>query len=225
MIAGAEDRADEELVAVYVDPERPRGDREQAFHHLVTRYQHRVFAICVRQLGSRDDAEDATQETFVNLARRADQFRGEAKWSTFVYRVAVNACRDLQRKQARRPQTPVADVTRAQVEAGLTPDVAADEVAGREHAMVVGQALAQLDDVSRMLIVLCAVQGLSYPEAAEIVDMPVGTIKSRVFRARARLAELLADPQDATADPDPSPDPDPRSSSTWPQASPRGPPT
>lgn len=225
MIAGAEDRTDEELVAVYVDPARPRGDREQAFHHLVTRYQHRVFAICVRQLGSRHDAEDATQETFVNLARRADQFRGEAKWSTFVYRVAVNACRDLQRKQARRPQTPVADVTRAQVAAGLTPDVAADEVAGREHAMVVGQALARLDDVSRMLIVLCAVQGLSYPEAAEIVDMPVGTIKSRVFRARARLAELLADPQEATADAAPSPGPDPSPPSTWPQASPRGPPT
>ena len=224
MIAGAEDLADEELVAVYVDPARPRGDRERAFHHLMSRYQHRVFAVCVRQLGSRDDAEDATQDTFVNLARRADQFRGDAKWSTFVYRVAVNACRDLQRKQARRPQTPVEDVTRAQVEAGLSPDVAADEVAGREHAMVVGQALARLDDVSRMLLVLCAIQGMSYPEAAEVVDMPVGTIKSRVFRARARLAELLADPQDATPPPEFSPDPDPTSPSSWPQASPRGPP-
>ncbi len=87
----------------------------------------------------------------------------------------------------------MADVTRAQVDAGLTPDVAADEVTGRETAMVVQAALAQLDDLSRTLIVLCAIEGLSYPEAAEVLDMPVGTIKSRVFRARAQLAELLAD--------------------------------
>ncbi len=185
--------ADEDVVAVYVDTQRPRAHREAAFGELVARYERRVFAICLRELTSRGDAEDAAQDTFVHLARKADQFRGDSKWSTFVYRVAINACRDLQRRYGRRPQTPVADVTRAQVDAGLTPDVAADEVTGRETAMVVQAALAQLDDLSRTLIVLCAIEGLSYPEAAEVLDMPVGTIKSRVFRARARLAELLAD--------------------------------
>lgn len=190
---GFDDDADEHVVAVYVDAQRPRAEREVAFSELVGRYERRVFAICLRELTSRSDAEDATQDAFVNLARRADQFRGDSRWSTFVYRVAINACRDLQRHYGRRPQTPVADVTRAQVDAGLTPDAAADEVTGRETAIVVQAALAQLDDLSRTLIVLCAIEGLSYPEAAEVLDMPVGTIKSRVFRARAQLAELLAD--------------------------------
>ena len=110
-----------------------------------------------------------------------------------MYRVAVNACRDLQRREGRRPHVPVADVTEAQLGAGVTPDTAPDEVTGRETALVVQAALARLDDLSRTLIVLCAIEGLSYPEAAEILDMPVGTIKSRVFRARAQLAEMLAD--------------------------------
>lgn len=224
MSTPAEDPADEDLVATYVDAGRPRREREEAFRQLVTRYQHRVFAICLHQLGSRSDAEDVTQETFLKLARRAEQFRGESKWSTFVHRVAVNACRDLQRREGRRPQTPVEDVARAQADAGLAADVAGDEVAARDEAMVVREALARLDEVSRMLLVLCAVQGLTYPEAAEIVDMPVGTIKSRVFRARARLAELLTEADD---DPPPgaaAPDQDPTRPTTWPQASPRGPP-
>lgn len=187
-----DDPSDEELVAVYVDAARSRYAREDAFRDLVTRYQRRVFAICVRELGDRSDAEDATQDTFVHLARKAHQFRGDSRWSTFVYRVAVNACRDLQRRQARRPQTPVEDVTQAQVAAGMTPDVAPDEVAARETALQVQEALATLDELSRTLIVLCAIEGLSYPEAAEVLDMPVGTIKSRVFRARAQLAEVLS---------------------------------
>lgn len=225
MSGRGDDLADEELVATYVDAGSSRGQREAAFHQLVTRYQHRVFAICLRQLGSRSDAEDVTQETFLNLARRADQFRGESKWSTFVYRVAVNACRDLQRKQGRRPQTPVEDVTRAQVDAGLDPDVTADEAAAHDEALVVRGALAQLDEVSRTLLVLCAVQGLSYPEASEILDMPVGTIKSRVFRARARLAELLDDTEtDDDVEPPAARHHPRRPPDTSPQASPRGPP-
>lgn len=187
-----EEPSDEELVAVYVDAGRARYAREDAFRDLVARYQRRVFAICVRELGDRSDAEDATQDTFIHLARKAHQFRGDSRWSTFVYRVAVNACRDLQRRQARRPQTPVEDVTRAQVAAGMNPDVAPDEVTARETALQVQEALATLDELSRTLIVLCAIEGLSYPEAAEVLDMPVGTIKSRVFRARAQLAEVLA---------------------------------
>jgi len=195
---------DEDLVAIYVDATGSRSDREAAFHLLVRRYERRVFAVCVRELRSRADAEDATQDTFLNLARRADQFRGDSRWSTFVYRVAINACRDLQRRQARRPQTPVEDIAEAQVAAGLPPDTTPDEAAGHDTAMAVQAALAQLDELSRTLIVLCAIEGMSYPEAAEVLDMPVGTIKSRVFRARAQLADLLADHRD-DADDEPAP--------------------
>lgn len=222
-----QDHSDEDVVAVYVDTSRPRREREQAFAEVVARYQRRVFSICLRELGSRSDAEDATQDTFVHLARKASQFRGDSRWSTFVYRVAINACRDLQRREGRRPHTPVADVTDAQVASGIEPDAAPDEVSARETALVVQAALAQLDELSRTLLVLCAIEGLTYPEAAEVLDMPVGTIKSRVFRARARLAELLADwTTDADAPPVGSRD---RGAATEtdvpPGRRPRGPPT
>lgn len=222
MIA-VDDLEDEGLLAVYVDAARPRGDRETAFAALVTRYERRVFAICLRQLGSRSDAEDATQDTFVHLARKAEQFRGDSRLSTFVYRVAVNASRDLQRRQARRPSTPVADVTDAQVAAGRTPDTVPDEFSGRETALAVQAALAQLDELSRTLLVLCAVEGMSYPEAAALLDMPVGTIKSRVFRARAQLADLLADDVEPET-PTPPPGSTPRGADVTPGRTPRGPP-
>lgn len=190
-----EDVADEAVLADFADATVSRATREVAFGEIVRRYERRVFAVCFRQLGSRDDAEDATQHTFINLARRADQFRGDSKLSTFIYRVAVNACRDLARKQARRPSTPVSDIEQAQRDSGRQPDVV-DELAGRESARLVRDALAQLDELSRTLLILCAVEGMSYPEASEVLDLPVGTIKSRVFRARAKLAELLADAED-----------------------------
>ncbi len=221
---GFDDHADEDVVAVYVDAGRARNDREAAFAELVRRYERRVFAICLRQLGSRADAEDAAQDTFVHLARKAHQFRGDSRWSTFVYRVAVNACRDLQRREGRRPHVPVADVTEAQVGAGVTPDTAPDEVAGRETALEVQAALARLDDLSRTLIVLCAIEGLSYPEAAEILDMPVGTIKSRVFRARAQLAEMLADTTTGGTSAPTAPRARPASADVPPSRRPRGPP-
>lgn len=185
---------DEELLATYVDPSVPRAQRERAFRALVDRYEHRVFAICLRELRHRGDAEDATQDTFLHLARKGHQFRGDAKLSTFVFRVAVNACRDLQRRQGRRPQTPVADMvdTLGGAAADEAPGVE-ETVAGRTRAETVADALQQLDEVSRTLIVLCTIEGMTYPEASRVLDMPLGTIKSRVHRARARLADLLAE--------------------------------
>lgn len=185
---------DEELLAVYTDATQPKDQRERAFARLVDRYERRVFAICARELRSRTDAEDATQDTFLHLARKGHQFRGDSKLSTFVFRVAVNACRDLQRRQGRRPQTPVADMADVADRAGLRDELTVDdEVAGRETAARVSAALGDLDELSRTLIILCTVEGMTYPEASAILDVPVGTIKSRVHRARASLAQTLAD--------------------------------
>lgn len=181
------------LLATWADESLPRGRREEAFAELVARFRRRVFAICVRELGSHADAEEAAQDTFAKLARAAGSFRGDAKVSTFVYRIAVNACRDLQRRHGRRPQVPVADV---EVAARQRHD-GSDEVA--DVAVTVGlsdelaRALGELDELSRTLLILCAVEGHTYPEASQILDLPVGTIKSRIFRARARLAESLSE--------------------------------
>lgn len=183
---------DEDLLAAYLEGR----DGEGAFASLVDRYERRVYAICHRYFGDATDAEDATQETFINIARRAGSFQGGSKLSTWIYRVSVNTCHDMARRRARRPQTPVADVVAVADAAASHDSIGWDpgdpaeysEVAGR-----VGAALAQLDEVSRALIVLVSIEGRSYEEASAILDVPIGTAKSRVHRARARLADLLVE--------------------------------
>lgn len=190
--APLEERSDEEVLARFVDPQLPAGSREAAFHALVDRYHRRIFAICFQVLGSGTDAEDATQETFVKLARGAGGFRGEAQLSTWLYRVARNVCTDRIRHDARRPATPVADPG----------DLAAapaepDTTAATDEQLAVSAALDTLDPLSRQLLVLVAIEGLTYAEAAVVADLAVGTVKSRVSRARARLAEVLQRDDDA----------------------------
>lgn len=177
---------DEDVLASYVAGR----DRDQAFSELMDRYSRRVYAICYRYFANHADAEDATQDTFVAIARRAATFSANSKLSTWVYRVAINACNDLARKRTRRPSTPVADV----------PDAVDDTASGHDDAVIaadtgatVQRALLQLDELSRTLLILVAIEGLTYVEAADIAGLPIGTVKSRVHRARARLADLLAD--------------------------------
>ena len=182
------DDDDETLLARYLDSGQPRSTREAAFHTLVDRYHRRVFAVCLPVLGSVSDAEDATQETFLKLARNAGSFRGEAKLSTWLYRVARNVCTDHVRHDARRPSTPVAEVGDLD-DAPVEPDASG----GTDAAVSVRGALAKLDPLSRRLLVLVAVEGLSYAEAAAASDLATGTVKSRVSRARGQLARLLAE--------------------------------
>lgn len=187
-----DDVSDEELIATAAAHSSP--DREAAFTVLVDRFERRVHAICYRYFGNAADAEDATQETFLTLVRRADRFTGASAFSTWLYRVAVNTCHDLARRRARRPQTPVEDIVATSDLASAHDDLGwgpGDPAVGREAAEVVQRALLELDDTSRVLLVLVALEQLSYVEAAEIVGVPVGTVKSRVHRARARLADLL----------------------------------
>jgi len=197
-----EAQSDEEVLARYVDVDAPGGDREAAFHTLIDRYHRRVFAICFEVLRSRSDAEDATQETFIKLARGAAGFRGDAKLSTWLYRVARNVCTDQVRHDARRPATPVADPGQLD-DAPSEPDTSA----GTAEHLAVAAALGTLDPLSRRALVLVAVEGLTYAEAGEVIGLPVGTVKSRVSRARVRLATALAE-QDRPPTSDATPPPD-----------------
>lgn len=190
MSALPEGLSDEEVLARYADEARPARERETAFRELMTRFGRRVHAICYRYFGSHDEAEEAAQETFVLLARRAGQFRGDSRLSTWIYRIATNACHDLARWEARRPRTPVADVAAVADPAGAAPSpaerVEADELGDR-----VREALLQLDELTRGLLLVCAVEGRPYADAAAAFGLPLGTVKSRVHRGRAKLATLL----------------------------------
>jgi RNA polymerase sigma-70 factor, ECF subfamily len=181
---------DEQLLSAYTSGHHP----EAAFAEFVDRYERRVYAVCHRYFGNTTDAEDATQDTFLRIARHAASFTGDSKLSTWVYRVTVNTCHDLARRRARRPENPSPDVTEM-VDATRQHDAigwdAGDPAIAGETSSAVQAALLQLDDVSRSLLLLVAIEGVPYAEAARAHDMPVGTAKSRVHRARARLAELL----------------------------------
>lgn len=159
-----------------------------ALAQLVERHTPRVYGICLRYFRNREDAEDATQETFVALLRRASSFEGRAQFSTWLYRVATNACNDFARKRSRRPQTvPIED-------RHSDPDRAVEDIlASREVSADLHRALRQIDEAQRRAVVLHDVGGWPLAEIAEREGVAVGTVKSRVHRGHARLAALLRD--------------------------------
>lgn len=166
-----------------------RTARDDAFRTLVERHRGRVHALCLRYFRDPVDAEDAVQEAFLRVLRHAGTFRGEARVTTWLHRLTVNTCHDLARHRARRPRTAVADIG-AVVDAV---EPAPDPTAGIALSSAVHDALAQLDPETRELLLLCSVEGTPYAEVAAAYDIAVGTVKSRVHRARARLVDLLGD--------------------------------
>lgn len=178
--AGA-DESDEALLARFVN-----GD-EQAYASLVRRYERRVFAICYRYFDDAADAEDAAQDAFLSLYRRAATFAGAAKFSTWMYRVATNACNDVARRRSRRPQRTGADVG----DLAERLPAAEDLIGQRELALELRAALDELPSDYRQAVLLHTVLGWPYHDIAEQVGVAVGTVKSRVHRGHARLALTL----------------------------------
>jgi RNA polymerase sigma-70 factor (ECF subfamily) len=176
--------SDEELVAAFV------AGQDRAFDLLVQRYSQRVYAICFRYFGNEADAEDAAQDTFVALLRRAGTFKGASSFATWMYRVATNACNDLARKRSRRPQLAAADIEFVADEAGAAAGVE-DELAAGGLGDELVAALRELDHPTREAVVLHDVYGMPYAEIAQRSDVAVGTVKSRVHRGHARLASAL----------------------------------
>jgi RNA polymerase sigma-70 factor, ECF subfamily len=173
---------DEELVR------RFRNGEPQAFTDLVRRHQHRVYSLCLRVLGDADAADDVAQDTFVTVLRKLDTFRGEAAFTTWLHRVAVNSCYDELRRKRRRPTLHVVPDEGPDHEPG--PPVAdhADEVAGTRDAAT---ALASIPEEFRVAVVLADVQDMPYERIAQVLDVPVGTVKSRVHRGRVALARAM----------------------------------
>ncbi len=170
------------------------GDRV-AFEELMRAHEDRVFAVCLRVLGDREQALDAAQETFITLYRKAGQFSGRSAFTTWLYRVAVNTCYDQARKAKRAAAVPLAD-TRDPVDPRSQDEISAVELRPDLEA-----ALAQLPTEFRTAVVLSDLEDLSLQEVAEALDVPVGTVKSRVFRGRRLLAEALGNRNGTPAHP------------------------
>jgi RNA polymerase sigma-70 factor, ECF subfamily len=161
------------------------GGDHDAFDQIMRTHEDRVFSVCLRLMGDRELALDATQETFLTAFRKASQFKGNAALGTWIYRIAVNTCYDQHRKLKRRRFDPMPDHVDPADHAAMD----AVESAGVRPELQ--RALAALSPDFRAAVILSDVEGLPLPEVAEILGVPVGTVKSRIFRGRRILAAEL----------------------------------
>lgn len=177
----AEAVPDKELLARHA-----QGD-PHAFAELVQRHRDRMWAVALRTLGDPEEAADALQDAFLSAFRAVGRFRGEAAVTTWLHRIVINACLDRLRRQSIRPAVPMGDDAMLDAIAPKN----ADPTALHEVALDVTAALRQLPAEQRAALILVDMMGYGVDEAARVLDVPTGTIKSRCARGRAKLAPLL----------------------------------
>ena len=166
-----------------------------AFEQLMLDNQDRVYTLCLRMTGDREDALDLAQETFLNAWRGLSSFQGNSSFSTWVYRLASNACIDFLRKRKRRQQGE-APLSLDDDEAPLpqpadprgTPE---DELERRELRRAVERGLQALPEHHRQVLIMRELSGLSYQEIGAVLNLDLGTVKSRIARARMALKNIL----------------------------------
>ena len=177
---------------------------------LLNRHYAKIFSVCRRMLNSEEDACDAAQEAVLSIVRNLPKFSQQSAFSTWAYRIAVNACLDEIAKRKRRPLLTLGGRRGEKAGAEATDPIssAADPSDTAESAAArvdVQAALATLRDEFRVAVVLRDQGELSYEEIAELLDVPIGTVRSRIARGRAELAERLAtEPQQAQASGEPN---------------------
>ncbi|MCM3297414.1 RNA polymerase sigma factor SigM [Streptomyces pseudogriseolus] len=176
--------SDQDLLTRHVE-----GDPD-AFGEIVRRHRDRLWAVALRTLGDREEAADAVQDALVSAYRAAHTFRGQSAVTTWLHRITVNACLDRARKAASRKTAPVDDTER--LEQLLEPHESASAPAERNdlHRQLI-EAMGTLPPDQRAALVLVDMQGYPVAEAARILDVPTGTVKSRCARGRAKLLPLL----------------------------------
>ena len=173
--------------------ERCRAGDTGAFDDLMATHQNRVFNLCLWLLRDHDAAADAAQEVFIRAFRGLKNFRGDCAFSTWLHRIAVNIASD---SATRRQRTPVplstleSDDSSFPEPASLGDDPG-EAIARRERRQAVRDALNSLSDPHRLILVLFDIQGYAYEDIAQILEMPIGTVKSRLNRARSALREKL----------------------------------
>ena len=172
--------------------EKAKNGDERAFEALVTQYERLVYAVALKLLGNEHDAQDAAQETFIKLYRNLSSFRGESKFSVWLYRLANNVCIDMLRKKS----VPTVSLSGDGDDGGglnipdgrFSPE---NELEKKQLRQAVDRALTSLPEQYRQALVLREITGHSYEEIAQVLDIDLGTVKSRIFRARRRLCAIL----------------------------------
>ena len=174
-----------------------------AFTELVRRHEGRVFAVALRMLGREEDALDAAQDAFLTVYRKAGQFRGDSAFTTWLHRITVNACYDILRRRARQPLLRAVGDDEREIEPGPPVEDHAATVAG---GLDVQRALMEVPEDFRAVLILADVHDLAYEEIATILEIPTGTVKSRLHRGRVALGRVMGLEGGRGREPDGPPD-------------------
>src|SRR5437763_5308833 len=179
---------DEELVA------RSIGGDADSFNQLIQRWERPIYALAYRTIGREEDARDVCQETFLRAFRALPGFRGQAKFSSWLYRIALNLCRDWVRRERRTPVVqPPEDVDLMEMAAAAEPSESIEDlVARKDLSRLVERAMALLPEEQRTAIVLKEYHGLTFQEIAELVGCPLSTVKTRLYQGLLVLRRELA---------------------------------
>lgn len=172
-----------------------QGDK-RAFDLLFARYQHKIINLVSRYLRSAQDVEDVTQEAFIKAFKALPRFRGESAFYTWLYRIAINTAKNHMVARSRRPPGVDVDVEDAEFMDGadlLRESLSPENALARDQlAAAIDEAIGQLPDDLRSAVTLREFDGLSYEQIAQIMDCPVGTVRSRIFRARESIDQHIA---------------------------------
>jgi RNA polymerase sigma-70 factor (ECF subfamily) len=180
---------DEELVA------RSKTGDTESFNQLVKRWERPIFALAYRTLGREEDARDVTQETFLRAFRALGGFKGDAKFSSWLYRIALNLCRDWMRKDRRAPLIQIPEgVEVEQLAADRQPTESVEDLAARaELSRGVAAAMEELPPEQRQAIILKEYHGLTFQEIADLMRCPLSTVKTRVYQGLSTLRKQLGE--------------------------------
>jgi RNA polymerase sigma-70 factor (ECF subfamily) len=180
-------RSDEELVARTVS-----GDVD-SFNQLIVRWERPIYALAYRVLGHEEDARDVCQDTFLRAYRALPGFKGQAKFSSWLYRIALNLCRDWIRRQRRAPVTQIPeDTDPAELSTSAEPaESIEDLVERREMSALVEQAMRSLSEEQRTAIILKEYHGMTFQEIADMQGCPLSTVKTRLYQGLSILRRQL----------------------------------
>jgi RNA polymerase sigma-70 factor (ECF subfamily) len=178
---------DEELVA------RSMGGDLDSFNQLVLRWERPIYALAYRVIGREEDARDVAQETFLRAFRALKGFKGQAKFSSWLYRITLNLCRDWIRRERRTPVVQAPEGVDVIELAGETsPSETIEQLVSRhEIGRAVGKAMSQLPDEQRTAIILKEYHGLTFQEIADLLDCPLSTVKTRLYQGLTVLRKQL----------------------------------
>ena len=172
---------------LYLVEQARRGDKE-AFSYLMEKYEKKVFSLALRICGQREEAEDLAQEIFLKVYQKLKTYQGEAAFSTWLYRVAANTCYDRLRQLKRDINQQLEYNEKIFYKNGMNPE---EEFFNRQEILNLEKALMMLPEDLRLILLLREQYGLRYEEIAKTLSLNLGTVKTRIFRARERLRKIL----------------------------------